>query len=59
MEENKRLKESLGAGGMISGGGSDPEAAKKLKEAEEQMARNQAMMDDMAKSYEARLNEAN
>lgn len=35
MEENKRLKESLGAGGMVSGGGADPEAAKKLKEAEE------------------------
>jgi hypothetical protein len=35
MEENKRLKESLGTGGIISGGGSDPEAAKKLKEAEE------------------------
>jgi hypothetical protein len=35
MEENKRLKESLGAGGVVSGSGVDPEAAKKLKEAEE------------------------
>jgi hypothetical protein len=39
MDENKKLKESLGAGGMV-GGGSDPEAQRKLLEAEEQMKRN-------------------
>ena len=45
----------LGGGG----GASDPEAQKKLQEAEEQMKRNQQMLEEMTKSYEDRLNEAN
>ena len=55
MEENKKLKEQLAMGG---GGGGDPEAAKKLKEAEEQMKRNQDMMNEMSKSWEEKLAEA-
>jgi len=53
MEENKRLKAGLGAGV-----GNDPEAAKKLQEAEENIRRNQAMMDEMNKSWEQRLKES-
>lgn len=54
-EENERLKKGLGSGGA----GADPEAQKKLQEAEEQMKRNQLMLEEMTKSYEDRLNEAN
>ena len=54
-EENERLKKGLGSGG----GAGDPEAQKKLQEAEEQMKRNQQMLEEMTKSYEDRLNEAN
>jgi hypothetical protein len=53
MEENKRLKAGLG-GGM----GNDPEAAKKLADAEENIRKNQAMMDEMNKSWEQRLKES-
>ena len=53
MEENKRLKAGLG-----SGFGNDPEAAKKLQDAEENIRRNQAMMDEMNKSWEQRLKES-
>jgi kinesin family protein 16B len=53
MEENKRLKAGLG-GGV----GNDPEAAKKLQDAEENIRKNQAMMDEMNKSWEQRLKES-
>ena len=43
---------------MGGGGGGDPEATKKLKEAEEQMKRNQDMMNEMNKSWEEKLAEA-
>jgi len=38
-----------GGGGL---GGNDPEAQRKLKEAQEEMARNQRQMDEMSKSWE-------
>jgi len=38
--------------------GNDPEAAKKLSDAEENIRRNQAMMDEMNKSWEQRLKES-
>ena len=56
-EENKRLKAEIGAGGGGMGGG-DPEAARKLKEAQEEMERNQRQLEEMEKSWEQRLAEA-
>ena len=41
VEENKRLKAELAAGGGGGGGGGDPEAARKLKEMEEELRKNQ------------------
>lgn len=59
-EENKRLKEQMLAGGGSLGGGdvNDPEMAAKLKEAEEEMARNQRQLEEMQKSWEQKLAEA-
>lgn len=63
-EENERLKAQLAAGGgggaaAVGGGGGDPEAARKLAEAEERMRENEQMMQEMAKSWEQKLAEAN
>jgi hypothetical protein len=57
-EENRRLREQFGAGGP-GAGIQDPEMAKKLKEAEEEMARNQRQLEEMQKSWEQKLSEAN
>lgn len=42
-EENKRLKAQMGAGG----GGADPDAARKIAEAEAEIARNAKMLEEM------------
>ena len=55
-EENKRLRAQMGGGG--GGGEHDPELAAKLKEAEEEMERNQRMLEEMQKSWEQKLAEA-
>ena len=55
-EENNKLKAQLEAGGG-GGGGFDPEAQKKLEEAEEKMRQNQLEMEEMAKSWEQKLEE--
>jgi len=59
-EENKRLKEEMmkGGGGIGLGGGSDPEAAEKLRKAQEEMERNQRQLEEMEKSWEQKLAEA-
>lgn len=59
MEENKKLKEELARGGGGGGPGGDPEAERKLLEAQEEMKRNQEMIDEMNKSWEQRMAEAN
>ena len=57
-DENKKLKEELArAGGGGVGGGGDPEAERKLREAEERIKQNQLEMDEMAKSWEQKLEE--
>ena len=59
-EENAKLKAQLEAGGGGGGGGAggfDPEAARKLAEAEEQMRQNQLAMEEMEKSWEQKLEE--
>lgn len=43
-EENERLKKELMAGGGISGG-NDPEAARRLKEAEAEIERNRQALE--------------
>jgi hypothetical protein len=58
-KENEELRAKLAAGGGGGGGGVDPEAARKLKEAEDQIAANKAMLDEMNKSWEEKLAEAN
>lgn len=42
---------------MSVGGGTDPNAAKKIAEAEAEMARNAKMLEEMQKTYEQRLQE--
>jgi len=53
-DENKRLKEyyASGAGAAV---GNDPEMAKKLKEAQEEMEENQKQLDEMQRSWEDKL----
>lgn len=55
-EENARLKAQLGGGGS-GAAGNDPEAQKKLQEAEEQIERNRLEMEEMSKSWEDKLAE--
>lgn len=60
-EENKKLREQMLAGGGSlggGGGGDDPEMAAKLKEAQEEMERNQRQLEQMQKSWEQKLAEA-
>ena len=52
-EENQRLKAQMSAGGS----GTDPNAAKKIAEAEAEIARNAKMLEEMQKTYEQRLQE--
>lgn len=47
-DENERLKKELLAGGFGGGGGaSDPEAARRLKEAEAEIERNRIALEQM------------
>lgn len=46
-------------GNLPGGGGNDPEMEKKLKEAQEEMERNQKMLEEMEKSWEEKLAKAN
>ena len=59
-DENAKLKAALEAGGFSmggGGGGGDPEAQRKLEEAEEKMRQNQLEMEEMSKSWEQKLEE--
>jgi len=56
MAENEKLKSGLGP--STGGAGGDPEAAKKLAEAEERMRMNEEKMAEMNKSWEEKLKEA-
>ncbi len=47
-----------GGGVGVGGGQLDPEAQRKLKEAQEEMERNQKYLDEMSKSWEQKLQEA-
>jgi len=57
--ENAKLREAMIAGGgSLSGrgdGGGDPEMAEKLKKAQEEMEANQRQIEEMEKSWEAKL----
>lgn len=44
----------MGSGGGV---GSDPDAARKVAEAEAEMAKNAKMLEEMQKSYEQKLQE--
>jgi len=56
-EENEKLKKMMGTGGG-TGGGNDPELEAKLKAAQEEMEANQRQLEEMQKSWQQKLAEA-